>query len=106
MSFLETVKLVLRALYINKIRSMLTVLGIIVGVAAVVCVVSVGSGAREEVAEKLRTLGANLLLVRPGAEVSGGARSEIWRWAGRQTRRRPSTCHCSTAASSNRRGGG
>jgi len=74
MSFLETVKIGLRALYVNKIRSMLTMLGIIVGVAAVVCVVSVGSGAREEVAEKLRTLGANLLVVRPGAEVSGGAR--------------------------------
>jgi putative ABC transport system permease protein len=55
-------------------RSMLTVLGIIVGVAAVVCMVSVGSGARETVSEKLRTLGANLLLIKPGTEVSGGAR--------------------------------
>jgi putative ABC transport system permease protein len=73
-SFLETLKIGLRALYVNKMRSMLTVVGIIVGVAAVVCMVSVGSGAREEVSEKLRSLGANLLLVRPGAEVSGGAR--------------------------------
>ena len=74
MTFLETLKIGLRALYVNKMRSMLTVLGIIVGVAAVVCMVSVGSGAREEVSEKLRTLGANLLLIRPGTEVSRGAR--------------------------------
>ena len=57
-------------------RSMLTVLGIIIGVAAVVCMVSVGSGAREEVSEKIRTLGANLLLIRPGAQLSGAARLE------------------------------
>ena len=43
-TFLETLKIGLRALYVNKMRSMLTVLGIIVGVAAVVCMVSVGSG--------------------------------------------------------------
>ena len=72
MSFLETLMIGLRALYVHKMRSMLTVLGIIVGVAAVVCMVSMGSGAREEVSDKIRTLGANLLLVRPGAEVSGG----------------------------------
>jgi putative ABC transport system permease protein len=75
-TFLETFRIGLRALRVNKMRSMLTVLGIIVGVAAVVCMVSVGSGAREEVSEKLRTLGANLLLIRPGTEVSGGARLE------------------------------
>src|SRR5262249_2719897 len=75
-SFLETFRIGLRALYANKMRSMLTVLGIIVGVAAVVCMVSVGSGARQEVSEKLRTLGANLLVIRPGTEVSGGARLE------------------------------
>jgi putative ABC transport system permease protein len=55
-------------------RSALTVLGIVVGVAAVVCMVSVGSGAQLEVSEKIRTLGANLLMVRPGAQNSGGAR--------------------------------
>ena len=74
MSFLETLKIGLRAIFVNKLRSTLTVLGIIVGVAAVVCMVSVGSGAREEVSEKIRTLGANLLLIRPGTEISGGAR--------------------------------
>ena len=66
MNFLDSLAVGLRALSVNKMRSMLTVLGIIIGVAAVVCMVSVGSGAREEVAEKIRTLGANLLVIRPG----------------------------------------
>jgi len=52
------------------------VLGIVVGVGAVVCMVSVGAGAQAEVSEKIRTLGANLLLVMPGARNSGGARLE------------------------------
>lgn len=76
MNFFETLRIGLRALRVNKMRSVLTMLGIIVGVAAVVCMVSVGSGAREEVSEKIRTLGANLLLIKPGAKVSKGARLE------------------------------
>jgi ABC-type lipoprotein release transport system permease subunit len=75
-TFFETFRIGLRALHANKMRSMLTMLGIVVGVAAVVCMVSVGSGARQEVSEKLRTLGANLLVIRPGTQVSGGARLE------------------------------
>jgi putative ABC transport system permease protein len=76
MSFLESLIIGLQALRTNKMRSLLTVLGIIIGVAAVVCMVAVGSGAREEVSEKIRTLGANLLLIRPGTQSSGGARLE------------------------------
>ena len=57
-------------------RSMLTALGIVIGVAAVVCKISVRSGAREEVSEKIRTLGANLVLIMPGAQLSGAARLE------------------------------
>lgn len=76
MTFLENLRIAWRALRVNKLRSALTVLGIVVGVAAVVCMVSVGAGARAEVSEKIRTLGANLLLVLPGARNSGGARLE------------------------------
>ena len=76
MNLLDSLAVGLRALSVNKMRSMLTVLGIIIGVAAVVCMVSVGSGAREEVSEKIRTLGANLLVIRPGAQLSGAARLE------------------------------
>jgi putative ABC transport system permease protein len=76
MSPLENVRIATRALGVNKLRSALIALGIVVGVAAVVCMVSVGAGAQAEVSEKIRTLGANLLLVMPGARNSGGARLE------------------------------
>jgi putative ABC transport system permease protein len=76
MSPVEDLRIAARALRANKLRSALTALGIIVGVAAVVCMVSVGAGAQAEVSEKIRTLGANLLLVLPGARNSGGARLE------------------------------
>ena len=76
MSPLESLRIAARALRVNKLRSALTVLGIVVGVGAVVCMVSVGAGAQAEVSEKIRTLGANLLLVMPGARNSGGARLE------------------------------
>jgi putative ABC transport system permease protein len=75
-NFVESLRVAWRALLVNKTRSMLTALGIIVGVAAVVCVVSVSEGARAQVSEKIRTLGANLLVVTPGAQSSGAARME------------------------------
>jgi putative ABC transport system permease protein len=76
MNPLESLRLATRALRVNKLRSALTMLGIVVGVAAVVCMVSVGAGAQAEVSERIRTLGANLLLVMPAALSSGGARLE------------------------------
>jgi putative ABC transport system permease protein len=76
MSPLGSLRIAARALRVNKLRSALTVLGIVVGVAAVVCMVSVGAGAQAEVSERIRTLGANLLLIMPGARNSGGARLE------------------------------
>ena len=76
MNPLENLLIAARALRVNKLRSTLTMLGIVIGVAALVCMVSVGSGAQVEVSEKIRTLGANLLMVVPGAQNSGGARLE------------------------------
>ena len=76
MNFFESLRVAWRALRVNKLRSMLTALGIIVGVAAVVCMVSVGAGAQAQVSEKIRTLGANLLLITPAAQSSGGVRME------------------------------
>lgn len=76
MSPLESIRIAVRALRANKLRSTLTALGIVIGVAAVVCMVSVGAGAQAEVSEKIRTLGANLLNVIPGSRNTGGARLE------------------------------
>ena len=58
-------------------RSVLTSLGIVVGVAAVICTMSIGAGAEDEVTETLRTLGANLLAVTPGAPSAHGVRMEV-----------------------------
>jgi putative ABC transport system permease protein len=57
-------------------RSLLTTLGIVVGVAAVICTMSIGAGAEDEVSERLRSLGANLLVVTPGTPKPGGVRME------------------------------
>ncbi len=68
-----------RALRVNTGRSLLTTLGVVVGVAAVICTMSIGAGAEDEVAETLRTLGANLLAVTPGAASARGVRMEAAR---------------------------
>jgi putative ABC transport system permease protein len=73
MNALESLHIAVRALRANKTRSALTMLGIIVGVVAVVCMVAVGAGARTQVTEQIRKLGTNLLFVTPGAAQSGGA---------------------------------
>ena len=77
MSPMEDLLIATRALRVNKLRSALTALGLVVGVSAVVCMVSLGAGARAEVSETMRTLGANLLLIWPGAKTnSSGVRLE------------------------------
>ena len=68
-----------QALRVNTGRSLLTTLGVVVGVAAVICTMSIGAGAEDEVAETLRTLGANLLAVTPGAASARGVRMEAAR---------------------------
>ncbi|SFV36826.1 ABC transporter permease [Hyphomicrobium facile] len=74
--FIESCRAGLRALNANRLRSGLTALGIVIGIAAVICMVSLAEGAQAEVSEKIRTLGANLLVVVPGTQTSGGARLE------------------------------
>jgi putative ABC transport system permease protein len=64
----------LRALRVNVLRSVLTTLGIIIGVAAVIIMVSVGAGAEAQVAELIRSLGSNLVIVLPGTSTAGGVR--------------------------------
>ena len=71
MSYLQSIQIAWRTLGANRMRSFLTVLGIIIGVAAVVCMVAVGAGARSQVTEGLRSLGTNILYVSPGAAQSG-----------------------------------
>jgi putative ABC transport system permease protein len=64
------------ALRANKLRSFLTMLGIIIGVASVIAMVAIGAGAETQIAEQIRSLGANVLMVEPGAVRDGGLRKE------------------------------
>jgi putative ABC transport system permease protein len=75
-------RMALASLRVNKLRTALTMLGIIIGVAAVIAMVSVGAGAQERIAEQIRSMGSNLIVVFPGAQTSGGIR---WGLGSQQT---------------------
>ncbi len=69
-----TIRISLRALRANKMRSALTMLGIVIGVGAVIAMLAIGAGARERVSEEIDSMGSNLLIVFSGSTSSGGAR--------------------------------
>jgi putative ABC transport system permease protein len=75
MRFTNTFRVSLRALRRNTMRSILTALGIIIGVAAVITMVSIGNGAKAMVESQVAALGQNLITVMPGSFSSGGMRS-------------------------------
>jgi putative ABC transport system permease protein len=70
----STFKISFRALRVNKMRSALTMLGIIIGVGAVIAMVAVGTGASQQIAAQISSMGSNLLIILPGATTSGGVR--------------------------------
>lgn len=73
--FISTsLRIALNALKANKMRSLLTMLGIIIGVAAVVIMVAIGSGASAKITAQIESVGSNLLIVIPGATTAGGVR--------------------------------
>ena len=74
MTLLAAVRAAWRALLAHPMRSMLTMLGIIIGVAAVITMIAVGTGAQERVSQQIQALGSNLITVSPGARTASGAR--------------------------------
>src|SRR5688572_16841797 len=74
MTFLATLKVALTALRTNKLRSALTMLGIIIGVGAVIAMVGVGAGAQARVEDQIKSLGSNLIIVLSGNVMASGAR--------------------------------
>jgi putative ABC transport system permease protein len=74
MRLLATLVIALRALRRNKLRSMLTALGIIIGVAAVIAMIGIGNGAKAQVEAQVASLGRNVVTVFPGSFSTGGAR--------------------------------
>ena len=74
MLFTELLKMAALSLIANKLRTLLTMLGIIIGVAAVIAMVSVGMGVKKNVVDSISRLGSNLLMVMPGSSNRGGPR--------------------------------
>src|SRR5947207_9397002 len=84
MRILATIKIALRALRRNKLRTLLTMLGMIIGVGAVIAMVSIGNGAKSQIEAQIASMGQNVVLVFSGSFNRGGARSG-WGGAGTLT---------------------
>src|SRR5512135_606562 len=69
------IRVAVQALGRNKMRSVLTMLGIIIGVGAVIAMVSIGQGAQATIAQQIASAGSNLVMVMPGSFNSGGIRN-------------------------------
>jgi putative ABC transport system permease protein len=70
-----TLRIALRALMRNKLRAFLTMLGIIIGVGAVIAMVAIGEGAKATIRSQIASLGTNVLIILPGTSVQGGVRT-------------------------------
>ncbi len=70
---MESIRLAMRGLSANKMRSVLTMLGIIIGVGAVIALLSIGQGAQKAITEQIQGIGSNLIFVIPGSLTQGGA---------------------------------
>ena len=75
MDFFASIRVALRALRKNKLRSLLTVLGVVIGVCAVITLVNMGSGAQISIEKAISGLGTNLLIIFPGSVTKGGIRT-------------------------------
>ena len=74
MDLREVIRVALRALARNKMRTILTMLGIIIGVGAVICTVAIGQGAGQQVQDQIKSLGDNMIMVMAGSINQGGVR--------------------------------
>ena len=76
MKFVNLLKLAMKALFRNKMRAFLTMLGIIIGVAAVITMVAIGQGSKQSIQDQLSSMGSNMITIRPQSNqtVGGGAR--------------------------------
>lgn len=76
MNFLNLFKVAFKAISSNKFRSFLSMLGIIIGVAAVIIMMAIGQGSKEDIRKNISKMGTNVIMVRPGAEMMGGVRQD------------------------------
>ncbi len=76
MNFINLFKVAFRAILNNKFRSFLSMLGIIIGVAAVIIMMAIGQGSKESVRQNISQMGTNVIMIRPGADMRGGVRQD------------------------------
>ena len=76
MNIINLFKVAFRAIASNKFRSFLSMLGIIIGVAAVIIMMAIGQGSKESVRQNLSQMGTNIIMIRPGADMRGGVRQD------------------------------
>lgn len=72
MKILKIIKIAWKAILLNKTRTLLTILGIIIGVSSVITMMSVGQGSKESIRSQISSMGSNMIIARPGAESRGG----------------------------------
>ena len=76
MNFANLFKIAFKAIANNKFRSFLSMLGIIIGVAAVIIMMAIGQGSKEDIRRNISKMGTNVIMIRPGAEMMGGVRQD------------------------------
>jgi len=74
MNFISLIRIAFKALLRNKLRTFLTMLGIIIGVASVIAMVAIGQGSKQSIQEQLGGMGSNMIIIRPNSNVTGGVR--------------------------------
>ena len=74
MKFFNILKIALKALNRNKLRAILTMLGIIIGIAAVICMLAIGQGSKESIKAQISEMGSNMIMIHPGNMQRGGVR--------------------------------
>ena len=74
MRVLNLLKIALKAIGLNKVRALLTMLGVIIGVASVIAMLAIGEGSKESIRTQISSMGSNIVTIRPYAERQGGVR--------------------------------
>ncbi|MCF8295458.1 MAG: ABC transporter permease, partial [Bacteroidales bacterium] len=72
MRIFNLIKIAFRAIRLNKMRTFLTMLGIIIGVGSVITMMAIGEGSKESIKTQISSMGSNMINIRPGANMHGG----------------------------------
>ncbi len=77
MKLITLLRIALKAIQRNKVRAFLTMLGIIIGVAAVIAMIAIGQGSQKSIESQFSAMGSNMIVIRPGSSTMGGARMDV-----------------------------